>query len=29
VRWVLGGFLALLLTYAGTRFVAEVILQRV
>ena len=25
VRWVLGGFLALLLTYAGTRFVAEVI----
>jgi ABC-type uncharacterized transport system permease subunit len=29
VRWVLGGFFALLLTYAGTRFVAEVILQRV
>ncbi len=28
VRWVLGGFVALLLTYAGTRFVAEVILQR-
>jgi ABC-type uncharacterized transport system permease subunit len=28
VRWVLGGFLALLLTYAGTRFVSEVILQR-
>jgi ABC-type uncharacterized transport system permease subunit len=28
VRWVLGGFFALLLTYAGTRFVAEVILQR-
>ena len=29
VRLVLGGFFALLLTYAGTRFVAEVILQRV
>lgn len=29
IRWTLGGFLALLLAYAGSKFVLEIILQRV